>query len=58
MKHMPLKSSVSESAERIKNLLESKGFTLFYDINHQANANSIDLEMPASRALIFGDPVA
>lgn len=58
MKHIPLKLSVPESAERIKESLEEKGFTLFCDVDHQANAASVDLEMPASRALIFGNPVA
>ncbi len=58
MKHTPLKLSVSESAEHAKEFLAEKGFTLFCDVDHQANANSIDLEMPASRALIFGNPVA
>ena len=58
MKHIPLKLSVPESADRIKKSLEEKGFTLFCDIDHQANADGVDLEMPASRALIFGNPVA
>lgn len=58
MKQIPLKLSVSESAEHIKNSLKEKGFTLFCDIDHQANADSVDLDMPASRALIFGNPVA
>jgi uncharacterized protein (DUF302 family) len=58
MKHIPLKLSVSDAADRIKKSLEEKGFTLFCDIDHQANADSVDLEMPASRALIFGNPVA
>ncbi len=58
MKYTPLKLSVSESAERAKELLAEKGFTLFCDVDHQANANSVDLEMPASRALFFGNPVA
>ncbi len=58
MKHTPLKLSVSESAERAKEILAEKGFTLFCDVDHQANADNVDLEMPASRALIFGNPVA
>jgi uncharacterized protein (DUF302 family) len=58
MKHIPLKLSVPESADRIKKSLEEKGFTLFCDVDHQANADSVDLEMPASRAIIFGNPVA
>jgi len=50
--------SVSESAERIKETLQQKGFTIFCDIDHKANAIGADLEMPASRVLIFGNPVA
>jgi uncharacterized protein (DUF302 family) len=49
---------VPESVDRIKESLKEKGFTLFCDVDHQANANSVDLEMPASRVLIFGNPVA
>lgn len=58
MKQIPLKKSVPESAEYIKVSLKDKGFTLFCDVDHQANAASVDLEMPASRLLIFGNPVA
>jgi uncharacterized protein (DUF302 family) len=58
MKQTVLKLSVPESAEHIKTSLVEKGFTLFSDIDHQANAASVDLEMPASRVLIFGNPVA
>jgi uncharacterized protein (DUF302 family) len=58
MKQIPLNKSVSESTEHIKNSLNEKGFTLFSDIDHQANANKVDLDMPASRVLIFGNPVA
>lgn len=58
MKHILLKLSVSDSAEHIKKSLQEKGFTLFCDIGHQANADGVDLELPASRALIFGNPVA
>ena len=58
MKQIPLKLSVSESAEQVKVSLKGKGFTLFLDVDHQANAASVDLEMPASRVLIFGNPVA
>ncbi len=58
MKQISLKLSVADSAEHIKKSLQEKGFTLFCDIDHQANADSVDLDMPASRALIFGNPVA
>jgi len=58
MKQIPIKSSVAESTEKIKASLHEKGFTLFSDIDHQANAKSVGLEMPASRLLIIGNPVA
>jgi len=58
MKQIPLKLSVSESADSIKKSLQEKGFTLFADIDHEANAKDVDLEMPAARVLIFGNPDA
>jgi uncharacterized protein (DUF302 family) len=58
MKQIALNLSVSEATESIKQSLQEKGFTLFSDIDHQANAKSVDLDMPASRVLIFGNPVA
>lgn len=50
--------SVSDTTEKIKKSLLEKGFIIFNDIDHQANANIVDLVMPASRVLIFGNPVA
>jgi uncharacterized protein (DUF302 family) len=58
MKQIPVTLSVAEAIERIKKSLQAKGFTVFSDIDHQANAKGADLEMPASRILIFGNPVA
>lgn len=58
MKQVKLNLSVSEASEALKMSLQNKGFTLFADIDHQLNAASVDLEMPASRVLIFGNPVA
>jgi len=58
MKQILLKLSVPDSAEHVKASLKDKGFTLFCDVDHQANAASVDLEMPASRVLIFGNPIA
>ena len=58
MNHVPLKLSVAEAAEQIKKSLVTKGFTLFCDVDHQANAESVGLDMPASRMLAFGNPLA
>ena len=58
MKQTIIKLSVSETTEHLKKSLDDKGFTLFCDIDHQANAKTVDLTMPAARTLIFGNPVA
>ena len=50
--------SVTDTAQRLTKSLQDKGFNIFCDIDHQANAKGVDLEMPASRVLIFGNPVA
>lgn len=58
MKRHTVNSSVADTAERLTKSLKDKGFTIFCDIDHQANAKGADLELPASRVLIFGNPVA
>jgi len=58
MKKTTIKHSVAEAADLVVNSLKEKGFTIFADIDHQANAKSVDLEMPASRAIIFGNPLS
>ena len=58
MNKVEVNLSVAETANAIKNTLEEKGFTIFCDIDHQANAKNVDLDMPASRVLIFGNPMA
>lgn len=58
MKKTKVSLSVVESTDRIAASLKEKGFTIFCDVDHQANAKSVDLEIPASRVLIFGNPIA
>lgn len=58
MNKTKVKLSVADSAKVLKASLQKKGFNIFCEIDHQANANGVDLEMPASRVLIFGNPVA
>lgn len=58
MKKTIIKPSVTEATKQVVNSLKEKGFLIFADIDHQANALSVDLEMPASRAIIFGNPMA
>jgi len=58
MKITIVDSPVSDVADKLKDSLVEKGFTIFCDVDHQKNAAGVDLEMPASRVLIFGNPVA
>lgn len=58
MKKIPVHKSVAQTAEHIKKSVVEKGFVVFADIDHQANANKIDMEMPAARVLLFGNPTA
>jgi uncharacterized protein (DUF302 family) len=58
MKTTKVNLSVADTAEHLTQSLQEKGFDIFCDINHQENAKSVDLEMPASRVLIFGNPLA
>ena len=57
MKFTPIPLSGDEAVERIKSFLAKKEFEIFADINHQANAKSVSLDMPYSRVLIFGNPM-
>jgi len=58
MKRTSVTLSVNESADKIKKSLQEKGFTIFCDIDHQTNAKKVGLDMPESRVLIFGNPMA
>ena len=58
MKKINVSCSVAEAAESITSQLTDKGFKIFAYIDHQANASSVDLELPAARSIIFGNPMA
>lgn len=50
--------SVAETEERLVEAVESKGLTVMAQVDHQANAKTVDMEMPAMRLVIFGNPAA
>ncbi|MDX2504154.1 MAG: DUF302 domain-containing protein [Gammaproteobacteria bacterium] len=58
MKQIAVNLSVSEAAEQLISSIKKNGFTVFSDIEHQENAKNVDIDMPASRVLIFGNPIA
>lgn len=48
--------SVKETADRFEELAKSKGLTLFARVDHQKNAQSVDLELRPTEVIIFGNP--
>ena len=55
---VPSDHTVDETVERLKNILRSKGVTLFALIDHSGEAEKVGLTMPPTRLLIFGNPEA
>jgi uncharacterized protein (DUF302 family) len=55
---IPSNHSVDETVERIKNILQTKGVTLFAVIDHSAEAAKVGMKMPNTKLLIFGNPKA
>jgi len=50
--------SVDETVEKLKQLLESKGVTLFAFVDHSGEAEKAGLQMKPTKLLIFGSPKA
>ena len=54
----PSNHSVEQTVERLKNILKSKGVTLFALIDHSGEAERAGMKMPPTKLLIFGNPKA
>ena len=54
----PSNHSVEETVERLKNILQAKGVTLFALIDHSGEAEKIGMKMPPTKLLVFGSPKA
>jgi uncharacterized protein (DUF302 family) len=50
--------SVSDTVSRLTRLIEDKGLTLFTVIDHSGEANRVGLDMPDTKLVVFGSPVA
>jgi uncharacterized protein (DUF302 family) len=55
---IPSNHSVDDTVERLKNILASKGVTLFALVDHSGEAEKVGLKMPSTKLLIFGNPKA
>jgi len=54
----PSNHSVEQTVEKLKNILQSKGVTLFALIDHSGEAEKVGMKMPPTKLLIFGSPKA
>jgi uncharacterized protein (DUF302 family) len=54
----PSNHSVEQTVERLKNILQSKGVTLFALVDHSGEAAKVGMKMPDTKLLIFGNPKA
>ncbi len=58
MNKLGVDGNVTTICSTIHAFLEEKNFTVFCDIDHQKNASTVGLEMPAARTIVFGNPQA
>jgi uncharacterized protein (DUF302 family) len=54
----PSSHSVEQTVEKLKNILQSKGVTLFALVDHSGEAEKAGMKMPPTKLLIFGSPKA
>jgi uncharacterized protein (DUF302 family) len=50
--------SVEQTVEKLTNILQAKGVTLFAVIDHSGEAEKVGLKMHPTKLLIFGNPKA
>src|ERR1700750_772985 len=50
--------TVDETVDKLENILQSKGITLFALVDHSGEAAKAGLQMPNTKLLIFGSPKA
>ena len=54
----PSNHSVDQTVEKLKNILQSKGVTLFALVDHSGEAEKVAMKMRPTKLLIFGSPKA
>ena len=48
--------SVAQTVDRLRHLIEDRGFTLFRIIDHSGTAERVGVQMPESKLVMFGKP--
>ena len=56
--HKPSNHSVEQTVEKLKNILQSNGVTLFALVDHSGEAEKVGMKMRPTKLLIFGSPKA
>jgi uncharacterized protein (DUF302 family)/uncharacterized membrane protein YidH (DUF202 family) len=54
----PSNHSVEQTVEKLKNILQAKGVTLFALVDHSGEAEKVGIKMRPTKLLIFGSPKA
>ena len=54
----PCNHSVEQTVEKLKNILQSRGVTLFALVDHSGEAEKAGMHMRPTKLLIFGSPKA
>jgi uncharacterized protein (DUF302 family)/uncharacterized membrane protein YidH (DUF202 family) len=54
----PSNHSVDQTVEKLKEILQAKGVTLFALVDHSGEAEKAGMKMPPTKLLIFGSPKA
>ena len=54
----PSSHSVDETVERLKEILQTRGITLFAFVDHSGEAEKVAMKMRPTKLLIFGSPSA
>lgn len=54
----PSNHPVEQTVDKLKNILQSKGVTLFVLVDHSGEAEKVGMKMRPTKLLIFGSPKA
>ncbi len=55
---IPSDHSVDETVQKLKAVLQTRGVTLFAEVDHSGEAAKAGMRMPNTKLLIFGNPKA
>ncbi len=55
---VPSNHSVDQTVDKLRQILDAKGVTLFALVDHSGEAAKVGMKMPPTKLLIFGNPAA